>query len=66
MPIEPLKFPSKKEKVKISNIIPNFKEKESFNYENSIVAYLDMLGFSYKKNIEDIEAALFDFQVQWL
>lgn len=47
--------------IDISKINGDIKRKGSFKYKQSIVSFIDILGFSYKKEIEDIEGSLFDF-----
>ena len=53
--------PNEIKKIKFSEIKTEVKNPGSFNYHEAIVAYLDILGFSGKKDLEDIERTLFDF-----
>lgn len=59
--IEKLIKPAEIKNINLSEISPDVKKKESFNYTESIVSYVDILGFSGKKDLDDIETTLFDF-----
>ena len=59
--IEKLIKPAEIKNINLSEISPDVKMKESFNYTESIVSYVDILGFSGKKDLDDIETTLFDF-----
>ena len=60
-PIRPMKIPGKIKKIPISKIMPGTIPEKSIEISEAVVAYLDVLGFSEKKDDEDIEFTLFDF-----
>jgi len=61
LPIRPMKILGKIKKIPTSKIMPGTISKKTIEIPEAVVAYLDVLGFSEKKNDEDIESTLFDF-----
>lgn len=61
LPIPPMKIPGKIVKVPISEIKLSNNEDKSIEISNAVVVYLDVLGFSKKKDEEDIKLTLLDF-----
>ena len=61
LPIRPFKIPGKIIKVPISEIKSGKNQDKSISISDSIVVYVDILGFSEKKDDEDIEMCLLDF-----
>lgn len=59
--IPPMKIPGKIKKVPISKIVSGKISEKSISIPEAVVAYLDILGFSEKKDDEDIERSLLDF-----
>lgn len=61
VPIRPMKIPAKGEKIPISKIGLGKIQKKSIEISEGVVAYFDILGFSNKKDVKDIELTLMDF-----
>ena len=61
LPIRPFKIPGKIIKVPISEIKSGKNQEKSISISDAIVVYVDILGFSEKKDDEDIEMCLLDF-----
>jgi len=61
LPIRPMKILGKIKKIPISKIMPGTIPEKTIEIPEAVVAYLDVLGFSEKKNDKDIELTLLDF-----
>jgi hypothetical protein len=61
LPIRPFKIPGKIVKVPLSKIKSGKNQEKSISISDAIVVYIDILGFSEKKDGEDIEMCLLDF-----
>ena len=61
LPIRPFKIPGEIVKVPISKIKSGKNQEKSISISEAIVVYIDILGFSEKKDEEDIEMCLLDF-----
>ena len=61
LPIQPVKIKGKIRKVPISKIKSGKNQDKSISISDAIVAYIDILGFSEKKDETDIEMCLLDF-----
>jgi hypothetical protein len=61
LPIKPMEIPGKIKKVPISKLKSGIIPEKSFKIDNAVVAFVDVLGFSNKKDSKDVEMTLFDF-----
>lgn len=61
LPIPPMKISGKIKKIPISKLTPGTIPEKSIEISEAVVAYLDVLGFSEKKDDEDIKLTLSDF-----
>lgn len=59
--IPPIRILGKVEKVQASELSPGKMQEKSISIPKAVVAYVDMLGFSKKKDDQDIEDSLLDF-----
>ena len=59
LPIEPLKIPGEVNVVPISDLKPGYEK--LIDFSEAVVGYFDVLGFSAKKDPEDIRLTLLDF-----
>lgn len=61
LPISPMANSGAVQYIPLSKITTGEIRKKSFSISNAVVAYLDILGFSQKKNQRDIKHCLLDF-----
>lgn len=63
LPIRPMQIPADMRTVKIdpSKLGPGFVPEETVEFKEAVVAYFDVLGFSQKKDLKDVEMTLLDF-----
>lgn len=61
LPIRPMKIHGKIKKIPISKLTPGTYKEKSIEISKAVVAYFDVLGFSNKKDAEEIEMTLLDF-----
>lgn len=59
--IPPITIPAKDKKIPVSEVGSSKIQEKSISIPKAIVAYIDILGFSGKKDDEDIETSLLDF-----